>query len=146
MSENSAFQEEVQICVRSNDMDEADDIEKQDPIDDKDDSVTPSGLKEIDRDVQMLKQWSGYKFHERKRKKTPWINKQTVSEKILVQKLENENFETVQTEDKQRRKRQRTIMNDEQVIIMERALLDEREMQRNSASVQLGADKLSSCT
>ncbi|KAJ1379416.1 nodulin homeobox [Sesbania bispinosa] len=51
---------------------------------------------------------------------------------------EDEKVETVQ-----RRKRKRTIMNDEQVKLIERAILDEPEMQRNAASLQSWADKLS---
>lgn len=43
----------------------------------------------------------------------------------------------------QKRKRKRTIMNDKMVELMERALLDEPEMQRNAASLQSWAEKLS---
>ncbi|XP_010522671.1 PREDICTED: nodulin homeobox [Tarenaya hassleriana] len=56
---------------------------------------------------------------------------------------EDEKIEAVQTIEKQRRKRKRSIMNDEQMLMIERALLDEPDMQRNSASIQTWADKLS---
>ncbi|KAI4357988.1 hypothetical protein L6164_001899 [Bauhinia variegata] len=51
---------------------------------------------------------------------------------------EDEKVETVQ-----RRKRKRTIMNDKQISLIERALLDEPDMQRNATSLQSWADKLS---
>ncbi|KAM1815078.1 hypothetical protein TB1_027688 [Malus domestica] len=56
---------------------------------------------------------------------------------------EDEKVETLPSEEKQRRKRKRTIMNDMQVELVERALLDEPDMQRNAASVQSWAEKLS---
>lgn len=56
---------------------------------------------------------------------------------------EEEKVETVQCEEKQRRKRKRTIMNDKQISLIETALVDEPEMQRNAALIQSWADKLS---
>ncbi|KAK4756077.1 hypothetical protein SAY87_009834 [Trapa incisa] len=57
---------------------------------------------------------------------------------------EDDKVEMIQTEEKQRRKRKRTIMNDEQIAMIEEALVDEPEMQRNAAMIQSWADKLSS--
>ncbi|KAJ4955251.1 hypothetical protein NE237_012034 [Protea cynaroides] len=55
-----------------------------------------------------------------------------------------ENYtETMQCEDRQRRKRKRNIMNDRQITLIELALLDEPEMQRHPALLQTWADKLS---
>ena len=51
--------------------------------------------------------------------------------------------EAVKCEEKQRRKRKRTIMNDKQITLMEKALLEEPDMQRNAASIQSWAEKLS---
>ncbi|XP_024032046.1 nodulin homeobox [Morus notabilis] len=56
---------------------------------------------------------------------------------------EEKKVETVQHDEKQRRKRKRTIMNDKQVELMERALVDEPDMQRNASLIQAWADKLS---
>lgn len=56
---------------------------------------------------------------------------------------EDEKVETHHSEEKQRRKRKRTIMNEKQMKLMERALLDEPEMQRNAVSIQTWADRLS---
>ncbi|PIA59875.1 hypothetical protein AQUCO_00400623v1 [Aquilegia coerulea] len=55
----------------------------------------------------------------------------------------NDKSETTNGGDKQQRKRKRNIMNDKQITLIERALLDEPEMQRNAGSLQSWADKLS---
>ncbi|CAL0329122.1 unnamed protein product [Lupinus luteus] len=58
-------------------------------------------------------------------------------------KIFGESPEDEKTETMQRRKRKRTIMNDEQVTLIERAILDEPDMQRNTASLQSWAAELS---
>ncbi|OVA11424.1 hypothetical protein BVC80_9003g45 [Macleaya cordata] len=55
----------------------------------------------------------------------------------------NERNEFTNSEEKQRRKRKRNIMNDKQINLIEHALLDEPEMQRNAALLYSWADKLS---
>ncbi|WOK95695.1 nodulin homeobox isoform X3 [Canna indica] len=49
-----------------------------------------------------------------------------------------------QSEEKKPRKRKRNIMNETQIHLIEKALLDEPDMHRNVASLQSWADKLSS--
>lgn len=61
-----------------------------------------------------------------------------------LKKFAAENPEDEKIELAQRKKRKRTIMNEEQVLTIERALLDEPDMQRNAALLQSWADKLSS--
>lgn len=56
---------------------------------------------------------------------------------------EDERAETYPGFEKQRKKRKRSIMNDDQMGMIEKALADEPDMQRNSASIQSWADKLS---
>ncbi|KAK9137032.1 hypothetical protein Sjap_007626 [Stephania japonica] len=56
---------------------------------------------------------------------------------------ENEKSEITNGVEKRRRKRKRNIMNDRQITLIERALLDEPEMHRNAALLQSWADKLS---
>ncbi|XP_026665268.2 nodulin homeobox-like isoform X3 [Phoenix dactylifera] len=56
---------------------------------------------------------------------------------------EDEKAESAQGEEKQPRKRKRNIMNERQIFLIEKALLEEPEMQRNAASLQSWADKLS---
>ncbi|XP_022753023.1 nodulin homeobox-like isoform X3 [Durio zibethinus] len=112
MSENSAFQDE-QFYVRSNHMDQADIITRQDMMDCKDKSVTPSGLKEIDRDVQNV-ETSGSDTSSTKGKNAIDKLVEHLRESTHAGVREDEKVETVQTEEKQPRKRKRTIMNDGQ--------------------------------
>ncbi|XP_068659202.1 nodulin homeobox isoform X2 [Aristolochia californica] len=56
---------------------------------------------------------------------------------------ENGKAEASQCEEKQTKKRKRNIMNEKQIMLIERALVDEPEMQRNAALVQSWVDKLS---
>lgn len=56
---------------------------------------------------------------------------------------EEEIVKSVQSEEKQLKKRKRNIMNDVQIAMIENALQDEPHMQRRAASIQLWADKLS---
>ncbi|KAK8644053.1 hypothetical protein V6N13_013326 [Hibiscus sabdariffa] len=140
MSENSAFQE-GHFYVRNNHMDQVDGLTRQDMLDDKDKSVTPSGLKETDRDMQNA-ETSGSDTSSTKGKTVVDKLVERNRESTNADVREDEKAETVQTEEKHRRKRKRTIMNDEQVAIIERALLDEPEMQRNTTLIQSWADKL----
>ncbi|KAJ6827290.1 nodulin homeobox isoform X1 [Iris pallida] len=54
-----------------------------------------------------------------------------------------EKAESAQGEEKQPRKRKRNIMSEKQINLIEKVLVDEPEMQRNSALLQTWADKLS---
>ncbi|XP_009778422.1 nodulin homeobox isoform X2 [Nicotiana tabacum] len=56
---------------------------------------------------------------------------------------EDEMAEASQHEEKQQRKRKRTIMNEKQISLMEKALMDEPDMQRNKASLEFWAKELS---
>lgn len=56
---------------------------------------------------------------------------------------EDEKSEAFLVFEKQRKRRKRSIMNDDQMGMIEKALAEEPDMQRNSASIQLWADKLS---
>lgn len=56
---------------------------------------------------------------------------------------EDEKIDGIQGEQKQPRKRKRNIMSERQIILIEKALMDEPEMQRNPALLQSWADTLS---
>ncbi|XP_010430680.2 PREDICTED: nodulin homeobox-like isoform X2 [Camelina sativa] len=56
---------------------------------------------------------------------------------------EDEKAENFLVFEKQRAKRKRSIMNDNQMVMIEKALAEEPDMQRNSALIQFWADKLS---
>lgn len=152
MSENYAFQEENRFHILSKHIiDECNDEMTQDMTeDDKDKSGTPVGLREIDRDVVNVES-SGSDTSSTRVKNSidqiyngdfPKLNKH-MKDTVLGGVKVDEKVDTIQTEEKQRRKRKRTIMNDKQVRIMERALLDEPDMQRNTTSIQSWAEKLS---
>ncbi|MCD9559493.1 hypothetical protein HAX54_017454 [Datura stramonium] len=56
---------------------------------------------------------------------------------------EDEMVEAAQHEEKQQRKRKRTIMNEKQISLIEKALMDEPDMQRNKALLEYWAEELS---
>lgn len=56
---------------------------------------------------------------------------------------EDEKIDAMHSEEKQQRKRKRTVMNDKQIRLIESALIDEPDMHRNATSLRLWADKLS---
>lgn len=56
---------------------------------------------------------------------------------------EEEKIDAMHSEEKQQRKRKRTIMNDKQIGLIESALVDEPDMHRNAPSLRWWADKLS---
>ncbi|GAV79057.1 hypothetical protein CFOL_v3_22522 [Cephalotus follicularis] len=149
MSENSAFQIELQY-VRRNHMDQDDDLLRLDTRENKDRSCVSRGLREIGVGVQNV-ETSGSDTSSTRGKNSvdPMGNGEfpKLSEPMKESEVggvqEDEKVENVQYEEKQPRKRKRTIMNDKQISLIERALLDEPDMQRNTASIHSWADKLS---
>ncbi|CAL5427907.1 unnamed protein product [Camellia sinensis] len=131
MSEKFDFQEEDQLYVRSSCIDQTGDMMLQDKEEDKSKYGTEAGGF---REIQNV-ETSGSDSSSTREKNS--------KESGIGGVLEDEKVEDVQCEEKQQRKRKRTIMNDEQIAVIERALLDEPDMQRNFTSVQSWADKLS---
>ncbi|KAK4407073.1 Nodulin homeobox [Sesamum angolense] len=62
---------------------------------------------------------------------------------VLEETLEDEKVDAIHSDEKQQRKRKRTIMNDKQIALIESALVDEPDMHRNSTALRMWADKLS---
>ena len=152
MSENSAFQEVEHFYVKSEHRDQGDYVMRQDRRGDKGISGkrVSGGLREIDRDVQNVETSGSDTSSSRGKNATDQKAngeyskfKKQIKEGGFGGKPEDEMVIMVQCEEKQRKKRKRTIMNDKQITLMERALLDEPDMQRNAALIQLWADKLS---
>ncbi|XP_041991997.1 nodulin homeobox-like isoform X1 [Salvia splendens] len=56
---------------------------------------------------------------------------------------EEEKTDPLHSEEKQQRKRKRTIMNDKQIALIESALIDDPDMHCNATALRLWADKLS---
>ncbi|KAI7982305.1 Nodulin homeobox [Camellia lanceoleosa] len=131
MSEKFDFQEEDQLYVRSSYIDQTCDMMLQDKEEDKSKyGMEAGGFMEI-QNVET----SGSDSSSTREKNS--------KESGIGGVLEDEKVEDVQCEEKQQRKRKRTIMNDEQIAVIERALLDEPDMQRKFTSVKSWADKLS---
>ncbi|KAA8549222.1 hypothetical protein F0562_000906 [Nyssa sinensis] len=148
MSENSAFQEVDQFYVTSSCIDQTDDIVGKDKG--KSGIGAPRGLGEIDRDIQNVETSGsdssttrGKNFVDQMDNVEFPKSSDHIKESGFGGVQEEEKVETVQCEEKQRRKRKRSIMNAKQVTLIEKALLDEPDMQRNATSVQSWADKLS---
>lgn len=154
MSENSAFQEvDPPFCVRGNSINEADDVVRPDKRRDnngKNGSGAARGFIEIERETQNV-ETSGSDSSSTRGKncidQLDSVEFQKSSEQVDESGLggvqQGEKVQTIQCEEKQRRKRKRTIMNDNQVALMEKALLDEPDMQRHASSVRFWAEKLS---
>ncbi|XP_038682212.1 nodulin homeobox isoform X2 [Tripterygium wilfordii] len=147
MSENSAVQEN-QVNVKN---EPDDDVTREDRREDGDISGgTDSGvLREIDREIVHVETSGSDTSSTRGKNFVGQTDNGEYpkagdcgKESGFDAAKEDVNVESVQFGEKQPRKRKRTIMNDKQISLMERALLDEPEMQRNAASLQSWADKL----
>uniref|UniRef100_A0A7N0ZQM5 Homeobox domain-containing protein n=1 Tax=Kalanchoe fedtschenkoi TaxID=63787 RepID=A0A7N0ZQM5_KALFE len=57
---------------------------------------------------------------------------------------DNDYLRTLRSEENRPRKRKRSVMNEKQISVIEKALLEEPDMQRKAASIQSWADKLCS--
>ncbi|XP_077218641.1 sequence-specific DNA binding transcription factor ATNDX [Tasmannia lanceolata] len=154
-SESSMFQDVEQFKARTMPIDPPDDSIEPVKSRRKDKNATSRGtsgcLKEIDKDRRSV-ETSGSDVSSTKEKNSGDL----ILEKGEIPKLkehiketgfggaqENEKIEVVQSEERQPRKRKRNIMNEKQITLIERALLNEPEMQRNAALLQSWADKLS---
>ena len=147
MSENSAIQEEEKHSFRNERVNQAN-VMRGDKA--KFGACASDVLREMDRDSHNV-ETSGSDTSSTRGKS---IVGQVVNGDLLkssahvkgsgCQGVHNgEKAESLHFEEKQPRKRKRTIMNDYQIALMEKALLDEPEMQRNAAALQSWSDKLS---
>ena len=147
MSENAAFPDIDQPDTRAEDKNQGNDLNRQDQGEDKGVSAKTAsgGAREMDKDAQNI-ETSGSDTSSAKGKNAieHMYNRELSKlnehfKKVAVEENpEDEKVETVQ-----RKKRKRNIMNDKQVTLIERALLDEPDMHRNAASLQSWAEKLS---
>ncbi|KAL6208511.1 hypothetical protein ACLB2K_019460 [Fragaria x ananassa] len=148
MSENSAFQDVDQVDVNSKHMDQDDDAVKEEKG--TSDRSASERFTAIDRDVHNVEtsgsdtsETRGKNAVDRMENNEFPKSSEPIEDSGYGGTREDEKSEPLQYEETQRRKRKRTIMNDEQVALVERALLDEPDMQRNAASLQSWADRLS---
>lgn len=150
--EVDGFQEVDQFHGKSGCADDGDDTMMQDREEVKAISGTRASedLKEIDRGIQNV-QTSGSDLCSTRGKRTvdqmDNISLPPKSERIqesrLGEDVEVKEVGAIQCEEKQKKKRKRTLMNDKQTTMIERALVDEPHMQRNATLLQSWASKLS---
>ncbi|KAJ8898687.1 hypothetical protein K2173_004721 [Erythroxylum novogranatense] len=142
-SENSTIQKGEQLSRKAEHMNQGDYVMR-------DDNAKSGDLLEIEKDVQNI-DTSGSDTSSTRGKTCvgQTVNgdfsklSEQVKESHVKGVQEVEKVETIQFEEKQPRKRKRTIMNDYQMTLVEKALIHEPEMQRNAASLRLWAHKLS---
>ncbi|XP_061375735.1 nodulin homeobox-like [Gastrolobium bilobum] len=147
MSESSAFPDMDQHNTRAEDTNPGNGLNKQDQVEDKGISgkTASGGARDTDKDAQNVETSGSDTSSAKGKNVVDHMDNGELSKsnehirKVVVE----ENAEDEKIELAQRRKRKRTIMNDKQVTLIERALLDEPDMQRNAASLQSWADKLS---
>ncbi|KAM3735409.1 hypothetical protein ACB098_10G086100 [Castanea mollissima] len=152
MFKDSAFQEMDQFCIKSGHVEHVENMTTQDRREGKGISSTRAseGLREIDRDAQNIETSGSDTSSTRGKNAIDQMDNgeflkssEYIKESGSGGDTEDKQVETIQCEEKQQRKRKRTLMNDRQMNMIERALLDEPDMQRNAASVQSWAHKIS---
>ncbi|KAL2332099.1 hypothetical protein Fmac_019680 [Flemingia macrophylla] len=150
MSENSAFPDLDKHNTRSEDTNQGKGINKQNQAEDKGfhgkaASGASGGAKDTEKDAQNVETSGSDSSSAKGKNVVDHIDNGELSKsnERLKRTAIEENPEDEKIELSQRRKRKRTIMNDKQVMLIERALKDEPDMQRNAASLQSWADKLS---
>lgn len=143
MSENSAFPGIGQHNSRSVNTNKGNNVNRQDQVEGIASKTLLRGARDMEKDAQNA-ETSGSDTSSAKGKNvidhvdnSESKPKERFKKVAVGEILEEEKVETVQ-----RRKRKRTIMNDKQVNMIERALLDEPDMHRNAASLQSWSDKL----
>ncbi|CAL5200207.1 unnamed protein product [Lathyrus oleraceus] len=148
MSENSSYPNLEQHNTKAEDKIQGNGVNRQSHVENKGISgkTASGGVRDTDKDAHKI-ETSGSDASSAKGKNVAvHMDKGELSKsnerhkKVAVE----ENPEDEKIELTQRKKRKRTIMNEEQVLTIERALLDEPDMQRNAALLQSWADKLSS--
>lgn len=146
MSENSAFPDMDQHNTRAEETSQGKGPNRQNQVDDKGiPGKTASGARDMDKDAQNVETSGSDSSSAKVKNVVDHMDNGELpkSNERVKRTAVEENPEDEKIELSQRRKRKRTIMNDKQVMLIERALKDEPDMQRNAASLQSWADKLS---
>ncbi|KAL6516055.1 hypothetical protein OROGR_019360 [Orobanche gracilis] len=104
----------------------------------------PLSLKEIERDVLTFETSGSDSSPTRGKNSVERMDVDHLKRSGFDETLEDEKIDAaIHSDEKQQRKRRRTVMNDKQIALIESALVYEPYMHRNSASLQSWADKLS---
>ncbi|KAG6645122.1 hypothetical protein I3843_08G097700 [Carya illinoinensis] len=152
MFEDSAFQDMDQFYLKSRHVDHVDVVIMQDTREGKGISGVRAseGLIKIHREVQNVETSGSDTCSTRGKNDVDQMcngeflkTSEQIKESEVGGDTEDKQIKTIHCEEKQQRKRKRTLMNDKQMAMIERALLDEPDMQRNAASIQSWAHKIS---
>ncbi|KAL6500408.1 hypothetical protein OROHE_025774 [Orobanche hederae] len=101
-------------------------------------------LKEIERDALTFETSGSDSSPTRGKNSVEQMDVDHLKKSGFDETLEDEKIDAaIHSDEKQQRKRKRTVMNDIQIALIESALVDEPDMHRNSTSLQSWADKLS---
>ncbi|KAL2535344.1 sequence-specific DNA binding [Forsythia ovata] len=138
--ENNDFQEASRLEVISNGNDESIDVERKSGRTEQ--GKPTGGASEIERDTQNFETSGSDSSSTRGKNSVDRMDVDHIKESSFVESQEDEKVETMHSDEKQQRKRKRTVMNDKQIALIENALVDEPDMHRNSTSLRLWADKL----
>lgn len=147
MSENSAYSNSGQHNPRAEDRVQGNGLNRQSQVENKGISgkTTSGGARDTNKDAHKIETSGSDASSAKGKNVVDHMHNGGLSKpndrlkKVAVE----ENPEDEKNEFAQRKKRKRTIMNDNQVSLIERALLDEPDMHRNAALLQSWADKLS---
>lgn len=138
--ENDAFQEVSRLEVKINGNDESIDVERKSGRTEQ--GKPTGGATEIERDTQNFETSGSDSSCTRGKNSVDRMDVDHIKESGFVESQEDEKVETMHSDEKQQRKRKRTVMNDKQIALVENALVDEPDMHRNSTALRFWADKL----
>ncbi|KAI3449564.1 hypothetical protein Pfo_006229 [Paulownia fortunei] len=142
--ENVAFQEVDQLDVSRNGNDQCTDgVRKSVMMEQGKSNGPPINLREIERDARTVETSGSDSSPTRGKNTIERMDVDHIKGSGFEETLEDEKVDAIHSDEKQQRKRKRTIMNDKQIALIESALLDEPDMHRNSTSLRSWADKLS---
>ncbi|PIN26056.1 hypothetical protein CDL12_01192 [Handroanthus impetiginosus] len=102
-----------------------------------------TNLREVERDARNVETSGSDSSPARGKNTIHPMDVDHVKGSGFEENLEDEKVDAVHSDEKQQRKRKRTIMNDKQIALIESALVDEPDMHRNSTALRLWADRLS---
>ncbi|KAG8389413.1 hypothetical protein BUALT_Bualt02G0226800 [Buddleja alternifolia] len=104
---------------------------------------TTINLRENERDARTVETSGSDSSPTRRKNSIDRMDVDHIKESGFGENLEDEKVDAIHSDERQQRKRKRTIMNDKQIALIESALVDEPDMHRNITSLRLWADKLS---
>ncbi|GAA0163043.1 homeodomain transcription factor [Lithospermum erythrorhizon] len=138
-SGNYSLPEGIQFTIKNDNIGQSKDFVRQDMCNYK--SAASCSAK-AEADTQNVEA-SGYSSST-KEKKLANLNYDVYSkEGGVMEGQKPEKGEAMKQEERQHRKRKRTLMNEQQIALVEKAILDEPRLHRNESSLQLWAERLS---